>query len=186
MTNQVSYKFRDSARIKGGVDAQTVGETLTAIEGQHGGITPSLLVDKSRPEDAPLHPCFTWDNDQAAELYRETEARSIVRSVRVVYPDAKKSEPAFVHVRSDTEHPSNALSNSYYAPTREVVQKFSLYEYAWRDAQNRLSAAANALEDLERVAREHVCDQAVARVEATQAALAHVRGASDVLQSIND
>ena len=184
MTNQPSYQFRQSARVKGGVDAQTVGETLAGLENKHGGITPPMLVNESRPEDAPLHPCFTWDDVEAAELYRETEARSIVRSVRVIYPDAKESEPAFVHVRPAESDTDEARGPGFYANTREVVRRFSLYESAWRDAHDRLNAAAKALEDLERVARGHVNDAAIARAEAAKAAISHVATAAEVLASV--
>jgi hypothetical protein len=182
MTNQPSYQFRQSARIKGGVDAQTVGETLAGLEEKHGGITPPMLVHESRAEEAPLHPCFTWDDAEAAELHRETEARSIVRSVRVIYPDTKESEPAFVHVRPmEGEEPRGP---GFYANTREVVQRFSLYESAWRDARDRLNSAAKALEDLERVARGQINDQAVARVDAAKAAISHVANAAEVLEAV--
>ena len=185
MTIQPSYQFRQSARLKGGVDAQTVGETLAGLEDKHGGITAPMVVDESRPEDAPLHPCFTWDDQEAAELYRETEARSIVRSVRVVYADSEQSEPAYVHVRPAESETEEGRGSGFYANTREVVQRFSLYESAWRDARDRLNSAAKALEDLERVARSQVNDQAVARADAAKAAISHVATAAEVLAAAN-
>ena len=121
------------------------------------------------------------DDKEAAELYREKEARSIVRSVRVVYPDTDESEPAFVHVRPIEEEESSGPG--FYANTRGVVQHYSLYESAWRDARGRLTAAVKALEDLERVARGKVNDQAIARADAAKAAIIHVASAAEVLEA---
>jgi hypothetical protein len=44
-------------------------------------------VDEARPEDAVLHPVFTWDDPVAAEKYREIEARTLIKRVRVICPE---------------------------------------------------------------------------------------------------
>ncbi len=39
--------------------------------------TPPVVVEKSIPEDAPLHGMFEWDDEQAARLQREsTDSKS--------------------------------------------------------------------------------------------------------------
>lgn len=43
------------------VSAQTAGEELARIEKENGSLTPELVVDESRREEAPLHPVFEWD-----------------------------------------------------------------------------------------------------------------------------
>lgn len=173
------YEFRNGSRVKGGVDAQTVGDELERIRDKHDGITPQCVVDESAPAEAALHECFTWDDAEAANEFRKVEARSIVRSVRVIYPD-KPSEPAFVHVRKE-ETPEGEEAGGYYERASTVVQDFNLYDNAWRAAQDRLGAAAKALDDLERMARDQVNDQAVARAEAVTAAKAKVTEASNLL-----
>lgn len=65
------------------VDAQTAGEELRRIYDSNGQLTASEVVDESRPADAPLHPVFEWDDPTAAELYREHQARQVIRSVVV-------------------------------------------------------------------------------------------------------
>ena len=175
-----SYEFRNGARIKGGVDAQTVGDELDRIRDKHNGITPQDVVDESAPADAPLNPCFTWDDVEAANEYRKVEARSIVRSVRVVYPDKKETEPAFVHVKRE-ETVDGEETGGYYERASTVVQNFNLYDNAWRAAQDRLGAAAHALDDLERMARDQVNDQAVAKADAVSAARVKVSEARTLL-----
>ena len=101
------YKWKDAARIKS--DAQTAGEICERLERnggltakrlvgeicekleKNGGLTAKRLVDESRPEDAPLHKEFEWDDATAAEAYREEQARYIIRSL-IVQPEATKNE----------------------------------------------------------------------------------------------
>ena len=80
------YKWKDAARIK--TDAQTAGEICERLE-RNGGLTAKRLVDESRPEDAPLHKEFEWDDPTAAEAYREEQARYIIRSLLVQQEETK-------------------------------------------------------------------------------------------------
>ena len=66
------------------VSAQTAGNELRRIYADKGKLDPSDIVDASRPETAPLHPCFEWDDAVAAEKYREVQAGNLVRSITVV------------------------------------------------------------------------------------------------------
>lgn len=50
---------------------------------RHGRLTPAIIVDESRAEDAPLHKRFEWDDTVAAEQYRFLQAARIIRSVRI-------------------------------------------------------------------------------------------------------
>lgn len=163
------FQFRSGSRIKGSIDANVVGEELERIADKHDGITAQGVVDESTPEDAALHPCFTWDNEIAANEFRKHEARNIVRSVRVVYPDKTDSEPAFVHIRyeGDEDEPVTA---GYYQRSRIVASDFSLYENAWRAARERLSSAVNSLRELEELGRQCMTDTSAARADAVSAA----------------
>jgi hypothetical protein len=176
-----TYQFRNGAHIKGGVDANSVGTELDRIRESQGEITPQGVVNESRPTNAPLNPCFTWDDTEAAEAYRRDEARKIVRSVRVVYPDTRNSEPAFVHIRREDPAEDGQPQGGYYERARTVAQNFNLYDNAWRSAQERLSAAARSLTELEALARQHISDEQSARMEAVAAAKARVNEASDLL-----
>ena len=94
------------------VSAQAAGEVCNYLEEQ-GRLTPRDLVQESKRKDAPLHDAFEWDDTQAAQLYRETQARHIICSVEVVYSKAKTEENeqkdisiptrAFVSIKKDTK-----------------------------------------------------------------------------------
>lgn len=78
------YSWKPNSRIK--TSADVAGGVCESLE-QSGGLTAKRLVDASRPEDAPLHNEFEWDDPKAAELYREHQAGHIIRSI-VVKPEA--------------------------------------------------------------------------------------------------
>jgi len=65
------------------VSAQVAGEICATLE-EEGMLTAKNLVDVSRPEDAPLHEEFDWDNEVAGEKWREHQARNVINSIRVV------------------------------------------------------------------------------------------------------
>lgn len=87
------YKFKSGARLN--VSAQAAGELCAELESQ-GRLTPHEVVEASRPEDAPLHAAFEWDDAVAAERYRETQASYIIRSIEVVLEGSSKPTRGFV------------------------------------------------------------------------------------------
>lgn len=79
---KMRYEFKAGARYS--VAADVAGAELERIQNQRGVIEPRVVVEESRPEAAPLHPVFEWDDDKAAENYRTWQARSLIKSVRVI------------------------------------------------------------------------------------------------------
>jgi hypothetical protein len=73
--------------IRFGIDAQEAGEELERIKQRDGTIVPAAVVDEARPEDAVLHPVFNWNDPDAAEKYREIQARQLIKRVRVICPE---------------------------------------------------------------------------------------------------
>ena len=77
------YKFRPGFSSK--VSAPVAGERLEEIrEANDGLLRPRDVVESARPKDDPLHPHFEWNNKLAADLYREDQARTLIRSVEIV------------------------------------------------------------------------------------------------------
>jgi len=96
------YVFRiDDAEQELGVDAQTAGSELDRIRRRDGTLRPDVVVDEARPEEAPLHPAFEWRDPVAAEQWREHQASTLIKVVRVV-PSAPQ-EPRVASVRPVTK-----------------------------------------------------------------------------------
>ena len=77
----MAYAWKPGYRYRS--DAQTAGAVCADLESK-GELTAKNLVDVSRPEIAPLHNSFDWDDAVAAESWRQEQARQIIRSLVVV------------------------------------------------------------------------------------------------------
>ena len=62
--------WKDGCRYS--VPAQFAYDTIHDLY-QQGKTTAKDLVDASRPEEAPLHKLFEWNDSIAAEKYREEQ-----------------------------------------------------------------------------------------------------------------
>ncbi len=132
-------------------DGQLVGETLNNIREKHGGIIKSqFVVDESQPDDAPLHECFEWDNDIAANEHRKAEASKLIRSVRVVTENTDDELPTITRafLRVETEENGNC-----YMSSAHVMSQDELRQQVISDAVDLLIRAKSKLKefrDLER------------------------------------
>lgn len=64
--------------------AQIEAALRALAEANGGRLTPDAVVEAASEPDSPLHPCFEWDDTEAAARYRLDQARTLIRSVRVV------------------------------------------------------------------------------------------------------
>lgn len=90
-----------------GVPPQQAGEFLEELERSHGALTPELVLNESRDENAVLHPCFEWDDDKAAEGFRLYQARKILNNITVKIEHSPMKAPqvvrAFINVNDETK-----------------------------------------------------------------------------------
>lgn len=94
------------------VDANTAGMELERIYQDTGKLEPKDIVEASKPEKAPLHDCFEWDDEKAAAKYREHQAQKIIQAVAYVQ-DINEPEPirAFVSVQNEYKPISVVLAS---------------------------------------------------------------------------
>lgn len=93
------------------VDAQVAGEELERIYDERGELSPKNVVDASRNEEAPLHGCFEWDNEVAAEKWREDQASHIIAAITIIGANEEKQERevrAFIHAQG-SYHPISVV-----------------------------------------------------------------------------
>ncbi len=96
------YKWKPGSVHK--VDAAVAGPVCEQLE-QKGNLSAKSLLEVSRPEDAPLHNEFEWDNEKAAEKYREEQARGIIRNLTVVIDNSEPVRKFFnVSVKSEKQY----------------------------------------------------------------------------------
>lgn len=133
------------------VDAQTAGEELSRIYEERGGLNPAEIVDESRDAKAPLHPCFEWNDAEAAEKYRQSQAALIIRSIVTVEesPLGPQEVRAFVHVQ-ENYHPISVVVNN--EERMSELLKMALMELAaFRKKYASLEKLAPVFESIEKV-----------------------------------
>lgn len=117
------------------VAAQIAGEELERIRvRQNGRLEASDVVRESRDPTSPLHPAFEWDNDRAADAYREDQARYIIRHIAVEMPSRKGDDApirAFVSVVRDTDR--SYTSTAHALSDTELRQQ--VLDSAWRELE---------------------------------------------------
>lgn len=81
------------------------------------------ILVKARDSNTELHKCFTWDDTEAAEKWRISEARAVVRNLKIIEqkPD-KQPEPTTIRVFYKTDNESG------YKPTKLILKKPDEYK----------------------------------------------------------
>lgn len=94
---------------------------LTGIYQKYGELTAQAVVEEARPETAPLHHRFEWDDAIAGEAYRCTQAAELIRSVRIQYAIDPKGERKYIRAFSSLRDGGDTERGGY-VPTEELVQ----------------------------------------------------------------
>ena len=132
------------------VKAQEAGEHLENLEQKHGMVTPKLIVDDSRPQTAVLHKCFEWNDEVAAEKYRESQAGFVLRNLVTVSVSQKKENQeseirAFVNVTKDDDRGFISINNA--------MQDEDLRKQLLENALTELSTFKNKYQQLSELAK---------------------------------
>lgn len=119
------YQWKSGTRIS--ADAQIAGEMCAELE-KEGRLTAKNLLEANREDDAPLHDVFNWNDSEAAELYREDQARYIIRSIVVKKENVAEPIRQFIHVdvNENKYHSVDILLSK--VDTRDSVLKMALAE----------------------------------------------------------
>lgn len=116
----------------------TLREELNTIYQAHRELTPQLVVEVARDPANPLHDRFEWDDSVAGEKYRLSQARQLIRSVRVteVVEDGIERVRAF--------HSVTRADRTTYVPIEELQQDdfaarllLRQAEFDWRNLLRR-------------------------------------------------
>lgn len=97
------YQWKMSGLHK--VSAQTAGEVCEQLDAE-GRLTAEALVEASRPEDAPLHKEFEWNDSVAAEEWRKQQARMIINALVVCAAPSAEPVRAYFKVSAAPKYES--------------------------------------------------------------------------------
>lgn len=135
------YKFKEGSRIN--ADPQVVGQVCEKLSAE-GELTAHRLLEESRDSSAPLHNLFEWDDKIAAEEYRISQARHIIRSITVeAETDVKQPVRAFISIHQEKQE---------YKPITSVIRSVTLREQMLANALRDLRAFKQKYEVLNELA----------------------------------
>ena len=141
------YKWKSGYHNK--VPADIAGEVLNQLSAEDR-LTAKDLVEVSRPDDAPLHNAFEWDDTEAAERWREQQGRILINSIVIQAEEKEEAEPvrAFFVIESNS---------SNYEPVtvimRDEDKRKKLFDVAKREL-SAFKAKYRALEQFEALFKE--------------------------------
>ena len=153
------YSYRRGFNFK--VPAQVVGETLERLA-QSGELTSARFLEVSRPEDAPTHNMFEWNDSVAAERYRLQQSTVAINSVEVqIVNEATAtvtSQAAFVNVIRKAPAQSGSFAPIEVALSDENMRNALLGNAlnelkAFRRKYNQLSELADVFFEIKKIER---------------------------------
>jgi hypothetical protein len=111
---------------------------LTSWHEEAGELTPQIVVDKARPEGAPLHDRFEWDDGIAGEKYRLVQAQQIIRSVKIEYTSSATGEKRSVRAFFSNREAGDP-NRQGYRPTEEIVEDDLALKLLLRDLERDIA-----------------------------------------------
>lgn len=124
------YQWKSGTRYK--AIPQKAAEVMDRLA-KEGRLCAKELVEVSRPEEAPLHNEFEWDDTVAAEKWREHQGRCMIAALTVIYEDTPQKAPirAFFHIQEET---------SNYEPVEVIIQSEDKQNLLIKTALKELNA----------------------------------------------
>lgn len=122
----------------------TIQQELQAIYDDTGLLTPTIVLDRARDPEHPLHRRFDWDDSEAAEKWRVHQAGQLIRSVKV---NIERSPTDVVQVRAFVAKAELGLEDDAtgeYLPVDTVIHSdvmrtawFRQLEKEWKSLKRR-------------------------------------------------
>ena len=130
-----TVRIREGFRVR--VAAEQLHTELERVRLDHSGhLLPRDVVVASEPHTAPLHEEFLWDNEEAGDRYRSSQASYLIRSVEYVGP---ANTPVRMY---------ESMDYARVGPT-EVAKVYTRTEDILADPIARENLLARALKELE-------------------------------------
>lgn len=126
-----------------GIERAIIADELEKLRSADGLLRPVVIVKSARRKESPLHNRFTWNDGEAANLYRLEEARRLIRVI--IFQEIKEipSQRVFVSLTSDRVNAGGG-----YRALVDVMSDTSMYARMRSDAMTLLG---NAREKYRRV-----------------------------------
>jgi hypothetical protein len=137
------------------VEAAVAHEAVEAIRKRSGGdASAEQVVKAAASKRNPLHPEFTWDDNEAANEYRLDQARRLLRELVVVRPEITTDRPQRVYgiVRVPREDSSPQRIKHVYRTIDDIMRDPDTRAEYLNSALRELIAIRNKYRDLQELA----------------------------------
>lgn len=140
MASKPRYRFR--VNLYGDADPQAIGEQIEElIDKKNEHVTGEELIAAGRSASAPLHACFTYDENLAAEKWRRHEAKVLVKQLHLANKDDAEQAGrtrAFVYIYHPEHGGKRVLFSTRSAMARPELRE-QVVEQAVRALQRSLT-----------------------------------------------
>lgn len=134
---------------------------LKELQDASGVITPDIILADAANEDSPLHPHFEWDDSVAGIKYRIEQARTLIRSVRLVLVEKRHQIKTVAYVRNpDSEHKEQGYVSSVVLRDDKARARIALVS----ELRRAESALQRAYDVAEAVGLSNEVDQLLAQI----------------------
>ena len=123
-------------------------ERVRALQNDAGELDPRDVLKDARNPDSPLHDQFEWDDAKCGEAYRLDQARSLIRSIRLVVTEDKHQLQAIAYVRNPDKPEGEAgyVSTAVIRNNKETARAAVCRELQFAEnALQRAYAVADAV-----------------------------------------
>jgi hypothetical protein len=127
-----------------------IGDCLRTMHDRHGGLLVAREVwVEAKPPEHPLHPEFEWDDSTAADLYRDEQARSLIRNVRIVRESDEQIAAPIVSPRAYAHNPMKRTGYTHIdvLRTQPALARMALAE-SFNGARGQLERVRELAEQL--------------------------------------
>lgn len=140
------------------IKPEVAARELERIAKRDHEVVPAVLVEESRPVDAPLHDHFDWDTTEAAAKWNQYQAKGMIGALKVVYVRNDTEEPqppirAYVSVINRSEPLTGASTPRHYQPVVKVMSAEDLRDQYVRQAFDTLCGWRDRYQDIKDFAR---------------------------------
>lgn len=136
-------------------DLPAVSDELEAVRAKNKArmLLPVDVVNRARSQKSPLHPYFEWDDGEAADLYRQEQARSLIRVVVATVDGSQEPVSAYVRLSSDGRsqgyrHVVDVLGDEQLAA--QMVSDALTELDRWRERYRRVQSLTDLREAMDR------------------------------------
>jgi hypothetical protein len=135
---------------------ELVAQRLRTLEDGEGRLEPERVVEEARDPKSPLHPFFEWDDTSAAHAHRLSQARGLIRRLKIEVIVRDVPMDVVKYVRDPDE--ATAYANIAVVRSREETARKVIVDEMGRVAKHakrarQVAAFLGATADVDEITR---------------------------------